>query len=122
MQSLRWISLVWLVGCFSPISAGEHVVNVDYDQDGYVVGTDCDDHHSAVHPGADEVCNGRDDDCDGSIDGPEALGAATWYADEDGDGHGDPDKAVVGCGPRRHSPYGDDCDDSNIAVRGGCGL
>ena len=31
-------------------------------------GTDCDDADAAVHPGADEVCNGMDDDCDMMID------------------------------------------------------
>jgi hypothetical protein len=29
---------------------------------------DCDDTNPAVHPGAPEVCNGRDDNCDGVID------------------------------------------------------
>ncbi len=29
---------------------------------------DCDDDRRAVYPGASEVCNGRDDDCDGSTD------------------------------------------------------
>lgn len=49
----------------------------DEDGDGYLA-EDCDPADPAVHPGAPERCNGRDDDCDG------ALGA--WEEDLDGDG------------------------------------
>ncbi|MCB9689681.1 MAG: endonuclease [Alphaproteobacteria bacterium] len=38
----------------------------DLDGDGYVVPTDCDDTDPAVHPGAQEQCNGIDDDCSGA--------------------------------------------------------
>jgi hypothetical protein len=44
---------------------------VDADKDGHGAapcGDDCDDVDPSVHPGAPEVCNGRDDNCDGYID------------------------------------------------------
>ena len=55
-------------------------------------GTDCDDANTNVHPNAQEICNGIDDDCDGLIDGmdPNVVGVTTWYADNDGDGFGNP--------------------------------
>jgi len=44
----------------------------DADRDGYgdaMCGADdCDDSVGSVYPGADEVCNGRDDDCDAAVD------------------------------------------------------
>ncbi|MCC6554745.1 MAG: CotH kinase family protein, partial [Polyangiaceae bacterium] len=43
--------------------------SIDEDGDGTPgCGVDCDDQDPAVHPGAPEVCNGMDDDCDGAID------------------------------------------------------
>ena len=45
---------------------------IDNDGDGYgkycTAGLDCADNNSAVHPGATEVCNGIDDDCDNATD------------------------------------------------------
>lgn len=40
----------------------------DLDADGYPAGEDCMDLNAAVHPGATEVWNGLDDDCDGVFD------------------------------------------------------
>ncbi|HEV8200248.1 MAG TPA: MopE-related protein [Candidatus Polarisedimenticolia bacterium] len=47
----------------------------DFDGDGFNGLTDCDDTLASVHPGAIEVCNGRDDDCNAAID--ENLGTVT---------------------------------------------
>lgn len=42
----------------------------DRDGDGYAFCNDCDDGDSTRHPGAPELCNGYDDNCDGQIDEP----------------------------------------------------
>jgi hypothetical protein len=46
---------------------------VDADGDGYPAGIDCNDTLPFVHPGAPEICNNVDDDCDGTRDGQAAL-------------------------------------------------
>jgi streptogramin lyase len=41
---------------------------VDSDDDGFLPPEDCDDSDAAVNPGATEVCDGSDNNCDGNID------------------------------------------------------
>ncbi len=79
--------------------------------------TDCDDGDAAVNPAADELCNGMDDDCDGSVDEDSAIDATTWYADDDLDGYGDPGDATTNCGePSGYTDDASDCDDSDGTV------
>jgi hypothetical protein len=50
-------------------SRGECVPETaDNDGDGHIAKYDCDDRDPSIYPGAKEICNGRDDDCDGKID------------------------------------------------------
>ena len=56
---------------------------------------DCDDTEASVHPGADEACNERDDDCDGIID--EETYQRRYFADNDGDGFGVPEPTQRAC-------------------------
>ena len=74
---------------------------------------DCDEGDPAVHPGAEELCNEADDDCDGRVD-ENAGDAVTWYADDDGDGWGDPERVWAACdGPSGWVEASGDCDDSD---------
>lgn len=76
-------------------------------------GTDCDDQNRGIHPGASEVCDGLDNNCDGVVDEHMRM---TAYLDEDGDGFGDRQKTVQVCPaeirPGVVSNYSD-CDDSD---------
>jgi hypothetical protein len=97
------------------------VAYADVDADGFVACEECDDDNAAVNPDAVEVCNGIDDDCDGSID-VDAADAQTWTADADGDGYTDPDDVVTGCDPPAgYAETSDlvDCDDDDDGTHPG---
>ncbi len=80
---------------------------------------DCDDDDATVNPDSNELCNEVDDDCDGSID-ESATDARTWYADNDGDGYGDPDMSSTSCDqPTGWVGNDNDCDDGDATVHPG---
>jgi hypothetical protein len=87
---------------------------------GYVENNaDCNDNDSAAHPGAKELCNGRDDNCNGEVD--EDLTDATQYEDKDGDGYGQLyGKTVVAkCPPPGFASQFGDCDENDPKVHPG---
>ncbi len=81
-------------------------------------GTDCDDTSLAVRPSQAEVCDGRDNDCDGAVD--EETSAVLWYLDADGDAFGRAIDSQPSCAPLAgRSLLGTDCDDGVASVHPG---
>ena len=83
---------------------------------GYVgLDTDCDDGRAGTYPGATETCDGRDQDCDGTVD-ESAVDAPTYYTDADLDAFGDPARPVRVCATTTGIVDDDtDCDDADPA-------
>ena len=84
-------------------------------------GGDCDDTNAAVRPGVTEVCNGRDDNCNGAVDEPNATGCIVYYQDQDRDGYGNSGASACLCAP--NATYSvlarGDCNDLNAAISPG---
>ena len=81
---------------------------------------DCNDTDPAVKPGAAEVCNAVDDDCNGEVDN--GLTFQDFYVDADGDGSGDASgTAVSSCQPKVMGRVANklDCNDGNPTVKPG---
>ena len=79
---------------------------------------DCDDLDATVFPGATELCNDKDDNCDGTAD--EGLTKPTFYADSDADGYGLDADAVDACtAPAGYAATAGDCDDGHDTVNPG---
>jgi hypothetical protein len=80
---------------------------------------DCDDARRDVNPGAAEVCNSRDDDCDNVTDEPNPT-APLWYRDGDVDSYGDPADSTRACAaPSGYVANASDCDDDLGSVKPG---
>lgn len=125
-----------LVDDNDPSLTGGNIYYLDSDNDGYgdpstatlscnplagyiIQGGDCNDSNASVNPGAQEICNFIDDDCDGLVDGndPSVTGGSLWFLDNDGDGYGAPLTSVFSCSqPAGYVPNDLDCNDNNISI------
>jgi hypothetical protein len=116
--------------CDSQIDEGvQNNYYVDTDGDGYGAGTvtlactapsgfvsnntDCNNTSGTVNPGATEVCNSIDDDCDTQID--EGV-QNSYYVDLDGDGYGSGAVTMACSAPIGMVGNNADCDDAAAAV------
>src|SRR5690606_12503240 len=81
--------------------------------------TECADTRASTCPGAPEVHDGEDNDCDGAVD--ERLPSVQdWYRDVDGDGFGAAASAKTACkAPEGYVGDDTDCNDSEAAIRPG---
>ena len=95
----------------------------DTDNDSWPLGADCDDDDPGRYPGAAEVCDGIDNDCDGRADNPttDVFGSIRVYRDEDMDGLGDLARSRVVCPsniPGGWVTDSSDCDDGDSTTHG----
>lgn len=92
--------------------------------EGYIpTGGDCDDGNPEIHPGAEEVYDGMDNDCDGVFDESVTLHI---YPDTDGDGFGGNPPQDIQAGPdgaidvpAGFTTQGGDCNDADGAIHPG---
>ena len=90
---------------------------IDEDGDGSPAGEDCNDGDADVYPGASEVCDGVDQDCDDEVD--EDL-TELQYPDADGDGYGrNGDSAYMCPDEPGFSDETGDCDDTDATIHPG---
>jgi len=89
----------------------------DWDRDGYAeMDGDCNDLDPSIFPGAVEICDGIDNDCNGSVDN-NAEDVGIWYQDNDEDGYGVEGLFVENCErPDGYSSLSGDCNDEDAAI------
>lgn len=129
LHSLSGIVLLWVSACSGGGDTGRVRPDIpldsdpdtgpepgfDYDGDGVSAAEgDCNDANVDIHPGATEVCDGLDNDCNSQIDDGVTT---TWFRDDDADGYGLDDDPWVACAlPDGYASLPGDCDDTNAGV------
>ena len=83
--------------------------------------TDCQPLNPAVSSLADEICNGKDDDCDDAVDEEDAVKCTPWFhdADEDQYGVGDDSKCLCQVLPPYSAKVAGDCEPDEPAINPG---
>lgn len=98
-----------IVACTPPTTLGNMVLD----------GGDCNDANADIKPGAAEVCDSVDNDCDGTADLGVIDGLPYWR-DADGDGYGTRTDMVRTCSrPINYVANRSDCDDTNDQIKPG---
>ncbi len=109
-----------LIGEKIGVDAFHHAVPYFYkdeDNDGFFSYRDCDDLDATIYPGAPELCDGKDNDCNGQED--DGIPFFFYYEDLDNDGHGNPNVFVEIC--ETFAPLGfvdidGDCNDNDPEI------
>ncbi len=98
-----------------------HLAFADADSDGFDAPADCNDNDASLHPGAPELCDGIDNDCNALFD--DNIPVSVWFPDADHDGYGQLSAAgaVTGsCPPdddyTSWSPFNTDCKDTDATI------
>ncbi|MEC7983585.1 MAG: putative metal-binding motif-containing protein, partial [Myxococcota bacterium] len=112
---MRYAILLGLIACGDKVTEGEPSnegqITLDNDGDGFTVEEDCNDNDANVSPSAEELCDGVDNNCDGTVDEDVTT---TFYADSDDDGYGSADLTIQACeAPDGFVSGGTDCDDTD---------
>ena len=107
-----------------PLRVEGSLDGLDGDRDGFTSNTDCDDEDPAIHPDAEELCDGVDNNCDGLLSDEELDSDGDGFAGcegdcDDGDGAINPD-AIEQCDEVDHDCDGDtgEVDADGDGVRG----
>jgi len=124
----KYVSLIPFLLAFG--CGDEESEYVDADLDGFfdcdqilpadreLIDCDCNDEVADVNPGAAEICDGRDTDCDNKINNVVREGVMTvWYRDADEDGFGSYSKTRESCiRPNGYVGNHMDCNDGDDSV------